>query len=69
MGERSTKVKVIIHDGVVMEVLADGPVDVEIVDVDVDYEDYNELSDYEQELYKDKSLKPSDFTVAHFGED
>lgn len=63
------RVKVIIIDGITTEVLADGPVDLEVVDIDKDYEDYDELLDYEATLHKDKTLKSVDFTVAHFGED
>lgn len=63
------KVKVIIWEGIVTGVLADGDVDVEIIDVDPDYEDYKELKIYEEELHSDPALKEQDFTVAHFGEE
>lgn len=63
------RVKVIINDGIVTEVLADGPVELEVVDIDSDYEDYDKLQEYEEELHKDESLKSVDFTVAHFEED
>lgn len=62
-------VKVIINDGVVTGVLADGSVDVEIIDVDEDYEDCEALKKYEKEVYEDKTLEERQFTVAHFGEE
>jgi hypothetical protein len=60
------RVKVIINDGIATEVLSDGSVELEVVDIDSDYEDYDELRAYEKELHKDESLKSVDFTVAHF---
>lgn len=63
------RVKVIIRDGIVSEVLTDGQADVEIIGIDKDYEDYDALCKYEQALYEDTSLKSVDFTVAHFGEE
>lgn len=63
------RVKVIINDGVACGVLADGDVDVEIVDVDRDYEDADALEKYEEELRNDPSLKELDYTVAHFNGD
>lgn len=66
------RIKVIIIDGIATEVLTDGPVDLEVVNIDKDYEDYEDydkLRDYEAELHKDETLKSIDFTVAHFGED
>ena len=63
------KVKVIINDGITTEVLADGPVELEVVDIDSDYEDYDKLREYEEELHKDEGLKSVDFTVAHFEEE
>ena len=59
------RVKVIINDGIAVGVLADGDVDVEIVDVD---EDYEALKEYEEELYGDPTLKEREYTVAHFEE-
>lgn len=63
------RVKVIIRDGIVSEVLTDGQADVEIIGIDKDYEDYDALCRYEQSLYEDAGLKSIDFTVAHFGEE
>lgn len=62
------QVKVIIRDGIVTEVLADAPVEVEVIDIDKDYEDYENLLTYESDLHEDTSLKSVDFTVAHFEE-
>lgn len=62
-------VKIIIRENIVQEVLSTEPVEVEIVDINKDYEDYEALEAYERELYNDASLKSQDFTVAHFGED
>ncbi len=63
------RVKVIINDGIVTGVLADGAVDVEIIDVDEDYEDCEALKKYESEVYEDKTLEEQQFTVAHFREE
>lgn len=63
------KIKVIIHDGIVTDVLSDGQASVEIVDIDKDYADCTDLLNYEQQLYMDKELKSIDFTTAHFGEE
>lgn len=63
------RVKVIINDGVAVGVLADGDVEVEIIDVDRDYEDSEYLEKYEEEVRSDPTLKEVEYTVAHFGED
>ena len=62
----AVKVKVIIEEGVATGVLADGDVEVEIVDIDPDYEDCDTLRHYEKELRNDPALKERDYTVAHF---
>ena len=49
--------------------LADGMADVEIVDIDSDYEDYDALCVYEANLLQDSSLSELPFTVAHFEEE
>lgn len=59
-------VKIIIHDGIVQDVLSSNPVEVEIIDIDRDYEDYGALCKYEQLLYQDASLKSQAYTTAHF---
>lgn len=60
------EVKVIINSGIVTGVLSDGSPNVEIVDINPDYEDYDSLKEYEESLYKCPDLKERDFTVAHF---
>lgn len=65
---KAPTVKVIIEDGVPQEVLADAPVDLEVVDIDKDYEDYDQLKNYRNRLYEDKNLKSCDFKVANFEE-
>ena len=68
---KTKKIKVIVKDGVVETVLANnGPwVDVEIVDMNKDYEDYDALVAYEKKLYADTSLKEIPFTTASFLEE
>ena len=63
------KVKIIIEEGIAVGVLADGDVEVEIIDVDPYYEDYEALQSYEKEVRSDPSLKEREFTVAHFEDD
>ena len=62
----AVKVKVIIEEGIATGVLADGDVEVEIVDIDPDYEDCDALRGYEEGLRNDPVLKEREFTVAHF---
>lgn len=64
-------IKVIIHDGIVDSVLCDDtrlPISVEVVDVNKGYQDYQELRDYSDSLYKDKSFKEILPTYAIFAE-
>ena len=63
------KIKIIIHDGITINVLSDGMANVEIVDIDSDYEDYDALCAYEANLLHDRSLSELPFTVAHFEEE
>lgn len=63
------RVVVIIDGGIVSGVLSDGDVEVEVVPIDKDYEDYDQLLDYESELYQDPSLKELDFKSVHFSEE
>ena len=65
MKEHSVKVKVIIEKGITTGILADGDVNVEIINIDPDYE---ALRKYEDELRDDPSLKERKFTVANFEE-
>lgn len=62
-------VKVIITDGIASGVLANKKVDVEIISIDKDYEDYEALCQYEDSLHDDETLQERVFTVAHFEED
>lgn len=67
--EPCATVKVIITNGIVSGVLANKEVDVEIVSIDDDHEDYEALCQYEDDLRSDKTLQDYDFTVAHFEEE
>ena len=66
MNQHPVKVKVIIEEGIATGVLADGDVEVEIVDIDPDYEDYEALRKYEEEIRADPALKEREFAVAAF---
>lgn len=61
-------IKVIINEGIVEAVLKDqnAPVNVEVVDIDPDYEDFEQLDDYRKQLYADTSFQNCDHTVTHF---
>ena len=61
-------VKVVITDGIASSVLASKPVEVEFIGIDKDYEDYEALCQYEENLRNDETLREYDFTVAHFEE-
>ena len=62
------QVKVILNEGIVEGVLKDQetPVEVEVVDVNKDYDDYEQLRDYRAALYEDKSFRSCDYTTANF---
>ena len=62
----AVKVKVIIEEGIAAGILADGDVEVEIVDIDPDYEDCDALRCYEEGLRNDPALKEQEFTAAYF---
>lgn len=64
--DEGEEVKVIIKSGIVTEVLSNGNPQVEIVDIDPDYDDYEPLERYEDSLYKRPDLEEKDFTVARF---
>ena len=66
MNQHPVKVKVIIGEGIAVGVLADGDVEVEIIDIDPDYRDYEALRKYEEEIRGDPALKEREFTVAAF---
>ena len=65
---KNARVKVIIRSGVPEVVLADGDVDVEIIDIDKDYDDYEALCKRKHEVLDDKSLHSIDFVTANFEE-
>ena len=66
MNQRPVKVKVIIEEGIATSVLANGDVEVEIIDIDPDYRDYEALRKYEEEVRDDPVMKERAFTVAAF---
>lgn len=65
------RIKVIIENGIVQDVLTDATTapDVEIIDVDKDYEDYEKLEAYRDKQYKDATLHSCEYSVARFDED
>lgn len=69
--KKALDIKVIIDDGFVSAVLKNQnqPVNVEIVDVDRDYADYEKLDAYRNELCADKTFQDCDYIVAGFTED
>ena len=66
MNQQPVKIKVIIKEGIAAGVLADGDVEVEIIDIDPDYRDYEALRMYEAEIRSDPVMKEQAFTVAAF---
>ena len=54
------------EEGIATGVLADGDVEVEIVDIDPDYEDCEDLRSYKERLRNDPVLREREYTVAHF---
>ena len=66
MNQQPVKVKVIIEEGIATGVLADGDVEVEIIDIDPDYRDYEALRKYQVEIRRDPAMKERAFTVAAF---
>lgn len=67
----SEELKVIIENGIVQSVLSNSgrEIDVEIVDVDGNYDDYEKLCDYRDALYKNEQLKEIPHTVVDFEEE
>ena len=66
------KIKVIVESGLVQYVLINGDsslVDLEVVDVDSDYEDYEELIKYRDGLLDNLAYESLDFNVANFEPD
>lgn len=66
MKRHPVKVKVIIEEGIAVGVLADGDVEVEIIDIDPDYRDYEALRKYKGEVRGDPAMKEQAFAVAAF---
>lgn len=62
------RVKVVIEEGIITNVLSDGEADVEIIDVNVDYDDYVALCKRRDEVLEDDTLQEIDFTVTKFEE-
>lgn len=61
-------IKLIIRDGIVEGGLAEAggePVEVEVVDIDKDYEDADWLGSYADELYADSHYEKIPVYVAH----
>lgn len=69
--DKPLDIKVIMDRGILETVLKDQhiPVHVEVVYVDPDYEDYEQLEAYKNELYKDPAFFECDYTSCHFEPD
>ncbi len=65
------EIKVIIDGGITEAVLINQPltVNVEVVSIDKDYEDYQQLKAYRDELYSDENFMPCDYSTAYFDTD
>ena len=66
MNQHPVKIKVIIEEEIATGVLADGDVEIEIINIDPDYRDYEALRKYEEEIRSDPAMKERAFTVARF---
>lgn len=65
-------IKLIIRDGIVENALAGTdcePIEVEVIDVCKDYDDYEWLNDYADEVCADSRYKKIPYTVAHDSEE
>ena len=64
------KVIVIIRDGIVSDARTDipEPLEVEVLNIDRDYEDYEHLNEYEDQLYSDPTLRSVNPTTVRFDE-
>lgn len=60
------RIKIIIHDGIVTSVLSDGEAEVEVIDIDQDYDDSELLLAYEKQIRQDESLHEIDYVTANF---
>lgn len=65
-----TQVKIMIEGGAVHAVLKDQdiPIQVEIINIDKDYADYEQLLAYRDSIYEDSAFKECEFTSANFEE-
>lgn len=61
-----TRVKVVVNDGLISSILTSEPVDVEVVYIDRDYEDYGKLKEQEAAFYRDPSLKEASYETIRF---
>jgi len=62
------QIKVVIDSGIVDDVLInrEEAVEVEILDIDNNYEDYKQLDEYRHQIYSDPSLRTCPYSVARF---
>ena len=64
------KIKIIFRNGTTEAVLADAPAgqdpDVEIVNIDDDYPDYDQLQAHAEEIYADPSMRHVPYETANF---
>lgn len=68
----AVKIKVLVEGGLVQTVLVNGNsplIDLEVVDVDSDYEDYDELIKYRDGLLDNPAYESLNFDVANFEPD
>lgn len=67
------KIKVILRENIAEAVLAaerdDPELDVEVIDINKDYEDYQQFNAYADSIYADKAFKQVSFSSAHFDEE
>ena len=64
-----TKIKIIVRDGIVESVLSDCILmhtNVEVIDIEKDFQDYEELKDYAEEIYNNDEYKEIPVTYANF---
>lgn len=64
-----TKIKIIVRDGIVEAVLSDCVLmqtNAEVIDIEKDFEDYNELKNYAEEISDNPEYKEIPVTYANF---
>jgi hypothetical protein len=66
-GTEKMKIKVIIENGVVVNVVKDSnePVEVEIISIDNDYRDRQDLEEYRDKIYADPAYKDCDYVTTN----